>query len=235
MDAFITGIGWVLKDSIGYPTRVHKFVPKKGLPHIKKKIKRKDVIDQAYKPFGRMDDFSKQGFAAISFALNDAGIKKGATNKAVNMVASTATGCLETDIRYWKTLTDNVPSPAVFAYTLDSCFLGEISIYFGLTGESFVINEENTNGLTGLYFAIEMIHSGESDAVLCGICNSDIQFAQPAALKIIPGSLFFVIEKDPDQSYGRITAVSPEIIYDENKIEITDLYDLAKKIAKEKK
>lgn len=235
MEACITGIGWVLKDSMGYTTRVHKFVPEKGLPHIKRKIKRKDVIDQAYKPFGRMDDFSKQGFAAISFALNDAGIKKGTAKKTINMVASTATGCLETDIRYWKTLADNVPSPAVFAYTLDSCFLSEISIYFGLTGESFVINEENTNGLTGLYFAIEMIHSGESDTVLCGICNSDIQFAQPNVFKIIPGSLFFVIEKDSDQSYGRITTVSPEIIYDENKIEITDLYDLAKKIAKGKK
>lgn len=230
MDACITGIGWVLKNSMGYPTRVHKFDLEKGLP----RIKRKDVIEQAYKPFGRMDDFSKQGFAAISFALNDAGIKKGSIKKTVNMVASTATGCLETDIRYWKTLADNVPSPAIFAYTLDSCFLGETGIYFGLTGESFVINEDKTNGLTGLYFAIEMVHSGEADAVLCGICNSDIQFVQPETLKIIPGALFFVIEKNSDQPYGRVTAVSPEIIYDENKIEITDLYYFAKKLATKK-
>ncbi|MCF6248716.1 MAG: hypothetical protein L3J69_15375 [Desulfobacula sp.] len=229
MDACITGIGWVLKDSMGYPRSEKKF-PERGLPL----IKRKDVIDYPYKPFGRMDNFSKLGFAAISFALADAGIKTEIKTRSVkeniSLVASTATGCLETDIRYRKTLTDNVPSPAIFAYTLDSCFLGEAGIYFGLTGESFMINEQNTAGLTGLYFGLEMIHSGDSETVLCGVCNSDIQLCQSSASNIIPGSLFFVIEKESEHSYTQLKAISPESIYDENKVKITDLYDLAKRL-----
>lgn len=192
-------------------------------------LKRKSVLDHPYKSFGRMDNFSKLGFAAISFALNDAGMAKGSVSENTGIIVSTATGCLETDIKYWKTLADNVPSPAVFAYTLDSCFLGEIGIYYGLTGESFVINEENTNGLFGLYFALEKIHSGQSDTMLCGICNSDIQFARSDMSGVIPGSLFFVLEKESDHFYGRIKALSPETIYDDNKVAITDLYDLAKR------
>jgi len=224
MEAFITGIGWVSKESMGMPG-VRQFAQNQTLP----RIKRKDVLRHPYKTFGRMDAFSKLGFTAIAFALRDAGIKKNEKKKDISMIASTVTGCLETDITFQETMSGVMPSPAVFAYTLDSSFLGEAAIYFGLTGENFVINEKKTNGLKGLFMSLEIIASGVSDIVLCGICNSDIKAIKMDSSIINPGALFFVVQKDSLHSYGTIKSNSLESCYYQNDIKITTLYDLAQK------
>lgn len=222
LDGCITGIGWVRKDSMGNRTRAWKFDLNKG----RHTIQRKDVLDYPYKPFGRMDEFSKSGFAAIAFALDDAKINWERKNRNISLIASTATGCIRTDISYWKTVTAGAPSPAVFAYTLDSCFLGEAAICFGLTGESFIINEKNINGLTGLFFALEALNSGSCEIALCGIINSDILVKDSKILKIAAGALFFVIEKRPDRELFRVTAESPNSIYAGHMDRLSDLYDL---------
>jgi len=225
MEAFITGIGWVSKKSMGYPNYIQQFECDATLPG----IKGKDILENPYKPFGRMDVFSKLGFTAITFAMKDAGIKRNGNKKDISIIASTATGCLETDMRFRETLSKKIPSPAIFAYTLDSSFLGEASIYFGLTGESFVINEEKTNGLAGLLMGLEIIDSGVSDIVLCGICNSDMKILDSDSHIIKPGALFFVIEKKSLHSYGTLTSTSLTNIYYQHNIKITGLYDLAEK------
>jgi 3-oxoacyl-[acyl-carrier-protein] synthase II len=235
MEAFITGIGWVTKGSMGHMDSIQKFEQNTTLPQ----IKGKDVLSNTYKPFGRMDTFSKLGFSAIAFAMKDAGIKNNGKNgvkKDISMIASTITGCLETDINFQETMSRTLPSPAVFAYTLASSFLGEAAIYFGLTGESFVIDEEKTDGLNGLFMALEIIDSGTSDIVLCGICNSDIKIknshvkTKKAGSSIFnPGSLFFVLQKKCTNSYGTIKASSLENFYYQNDIKITTLYDLAQR------
>ncbi|WP_299979718.1 beta-ketoacyl synthase N-terminal-like domain-containing protein [Desulfobacula sp.] len=230
MAAFITGIGWVSKKSMGYPDRIQPFERDTTLPG----IKGKDILDHPHKPFGRMDAFSKLGFSAIAFAMEDAGIKKDDEKKNVSLIASTVTGCLETDINFQKTLSESLPSPTIFAYTLASSFLGEAAIYFGLTGESFVINEEKTNGLTGLLMALEIIESGESDIVLCGTCNSDIKIINAGSHIIKPGSIFFVLEKKAVHSYGTVTSTSLANIYYQHDIKITGLYDLAQKCCNRK-
>lgn len=221
--AFITGIGWVSKESMGPAGCIHTFDRQTALPD----LKRKDVLDHPHKTFGRMDAFSKLGFAAIAFAMKDAGLKEDGSKKNISMVASTVTGCLETDIAFRQTMTGKLPSPAIFAYTLASCFLGEASIHFKLTGESFVINEEKSSGLTGLLMALDMLDSGVSDTVLCGLCNCDIKTLPSGSHIIKPGSLFFVIERQALHSYGALTAASLEDIYDQTGTKITGLYDLA--------
>lgn len=230
MEAFITGIGWVSKESMGHTNRIQHFDQSTILPE----IKGKDILDHPHKPFGRMDSFSKLGFAAIAFAMNDAGIKKDEKKKNVSMIASTVTGCLETDINFQKTMLKKLPSPAIFAYTLATSFLGEASIYFGLTGESFVINEKETNGLKGLLMALEIINSGVSDIVLCGTCNSDIKTTNADSCSIRPGSLFFVIEKESFHSYGIVTSTLLENFYYQKDTKITGLYDLAQKCSTKK-
>jgi 3-oxoacyl-[acyl-carrier-protein] synthase II len=224
MEAFITGIGWVSKESMGYSGCINHFDQNTTLPQ----IKRKDILGHPYKHFGRMDNFSKLGFAAIAFALQDAGIKIKPEKNDISMIASTVTGCLETDMDFHKTMLRPLPSPALFAYTLDSSFLGEASIYFGLTGESFVINEEKTDGIQGLFMALEIIESGASDIVLCGMCNSDIKINKDSC-RNTPGSLFFVLQKRCLHSYGTINSSSMENHYYQNDIKITTLHDLAQR------
>lgn len=230
LEGDITGIGWVNSESMGNCSVTTEFSLDSRLPV----LKRKDVLADPYKPFGRMDSFSKIGFSAIAFALDDAGIKHGPENpekKNISLIAGTTTGCMETDIKYRKTLADNAPSPAVFAYTLDSCFLGEASICFGLAGESFIINEKNTSGLNSLYFALEHLYSDEPDAVVFGLCNSDLNISGPDAPDIVPGAVFFVLEKNPDSSLAKITADSQDHIYDDKKKMIYNLHNLAQRCA----
>ncbi|MBF0201185.1 MAG: hypothetical protein HQK66_07715 [Desulfamplus sp.] len=242
-NAAITGLGWVGRRSMGRPGNIRELETVGGLPE----IRRKDVLPRPYKPFGRMDRFSKMGFAAIAFALEDAGMTGDSSPKDIGLVASTWTGCMETDIDYWRTVLQNAPSPALFAYTLDSCFLGEASICFGLTGEHYVINEQCCDGRSALFFALESLCMGPSKAFVCGICNSGINFQgrtlslfnalgdrslltaeliKKPCREFLPGALFFVLEPPGEDSLMMISADSPQSIYDSDNHEIDDIFDL---------
>lgn len=179
---------------MGRPGRVQRSLSGDHFPELTGKF----VLKAPYKPFGRMDNFSKMGFTAIAFAMDHAGISPSTTRDGVKekrniaLIAGSETGCLETDLLYQATLSragGALPSPALFAYTLPSCFLGEASIYFGLTGESYMIEEKNMTGLTPLSMAMDCLESGLYTAVLCGVCNSNL-----ANTDSPPGALFFVLE-----------------------------------------
>jgi len=234
MTAYISGIGWVYPDTSGNKnnTVYHENHAKRGLP----KLTRKDVLEKPYKPFGRMDYFSKLGFAAITYAVKDAGLDKKGSCENTSMIASSLLGCLGTDFDYYKTIIPekgSIASPALFAYTLPNCFLGEASIYYGFTGESFVINEDTSNGLSGLFMAIDLLETNESDFVLCGVCDAGMPDIEGLEADFMPGSLFFVLEKEKRAGifyYGEIkeSDKNKEVLY--NGEVISDLADLYKKI-----
>ncbi len=238
MDYYIYGIGFVSSDAFGCGRDFHNFDPKPG-PLAS--VLRKDVLDKPYKPFGRMDFFSKVGFSGIYFACKDAGLENRAfnglensslhssltdtdnkidTGKFVNagntaIIASSVYGCLDTDKQFFNTIRSEHgknASPALFAYTLPNTFLGEASIYFGFTGQNFIINENSPTGLTALKMGLDTLHCGESDFVICGICDT----ASYEKLLIsegrynnfsdnFNGSLFFTIGKAKHKfCYGKI-------------------------------
>lgn len=232
MNAYISGIGWVFPNSSGYRevTVVHEN-KRNSLPE----LTRKDVLSKPYKPFGRMDNFSKLGFAALSFALRDAGLDIRGRKNNTAIIGSTVQGCLPTDVNYYQTVIPDGgarSSPALFAYTLPNCFIGEASIFYGLTGESFVINEAETKGLKGLSMSLGILESGLSDIVLCGICDSEKPDIDDLEENHIPGSLFFVIEKEKRTDVFCYGVLEEDI--SENKLvfnnePISDLIALGKK------
>ena len=232
--AVISGMGWVSESSRGYPGHVNYSKNFHGLP----KISGKEILSRPHKGFGRMDNFSKIGFAAITFALADAGICTSDSKKNIGMIASSVTGCIETDVYYQATLSRKkgiLPSPAIFAYTLPSCFLGEASIYHGLTGESFMIEEKTANGLQGLSLAMDLLEEG-SHTIICGFCNTDlysdpVSLVQPPtqSMEIPVGAVFFVLEQQTAKSgYGTITrdTAQKECFHKDKKI--ISLADLSK-------
>ncbi len=237
IQAAITGMGWVSKSSMGYPGHVLYSKSSHCLP----KISGKEILSRPHKAFGRMDNFSKMGFAAITFALADAGIPL-ESKKNIGMIASSITGCIETDIHYQATLSREkgiLPSPTLFAYTLPSCFLGEASIYHGLTGESFMVEEELTNGLQGLSLGLDLLEEGGCDTLVCGICNSDlyseVKMAGPTMEETSPesGALFFVLEKQAGKScYGTLTQDKARNIFSHEGKKVISLTDLGKTIQK---
>jgi 3-oxoacyl-[acyl-carrier-protein] synthase II len=202
----ITGIGWVTTTGMGCAKDHHDFVMTDGeLPHITPG----SVFDKPYPPLRRMDDYSRLGLAAIAYALKDAGLSEWKEKRNIGIIASTACGCLSTDIEYFRTvmpLRGMHASPALFSYTLPNTFLGEAAIRFGLTGTSFIINTQAPLDTACFQMALECIASGEADKMLCGLCNSGYPSPFKTILEVPPGALFFMIEKSPwkGSSYGRV-------------------------------
>ena len=175
-----------------------------------------------------MDKYSRLGLAAIAFALKDAGLDKWEKKRGIGMIASTVYGCLHTDIDYFNTTIPNgglMASPNLFAYTLPSCFLGEAAIYFGLTGEGFVVNDPSDARLLSLQIALEILACGEAEKMVCGVCDLGRPPIFSPGKDLTPGALFFVIEKLPESNlspYGELNLDKDDFI-NFNKIKITDL------------
>lgn len=229
MIAAITGLGWVTVSGMGRGREHHGFDMTDG---ILPRVTRRSVFDKPYPHFGRMDDLSRLGLAAIAFALKDAGLDQWRQKRNIGIIAATVYGCLHTDIDYLETVIPGggiMASPTLFSYTLPNCFLGEAAVCFGLTGPTYVINEKSRSGSASLFAALDSIACGEAARMLCGICD----LGAPPGIKIrdkgLPGALFFVLEEAPgtDRSpYGTLSInKSGAAVF--NGGEIQDLIELA--------
>ena len=207
MIAAITGIGWVTTTSMGCG-RDHKILtPEDGkLPKLTSRM----IFGRTSSRFGRLDTYSKLGFAAITFALSEANRVEWHEKRAIGIVASTVHGCLATDIKYYETAIPHggaLASPNLFAYTLPNVFLGEVAIRFGLGGPSFVVHESTLSGIAGLRMALTSLALDECSVMLAGTCDAGCPERFPCEAEVPPGALFFVLEKtlaDGVSSYGAL-------------------------------
>ncbi len=193
MSAVISGIGWVTAGGIGRGRNGQPFLIKEGpLP----KLTRKVAVEGPYDRFGRMDDYSKLGLTAISYALRDAGLDRWEQKRTIGIVASTKHGCLRTDVDYFDTVITQgggFASPHLFAYTLPNSFLGEAAIMFGLSGISFVVSDSLPWGLTSLQLALGIVAQGEHEAMLAGVCDLGGQPPFTTKGMCLPGAAFVVL------------------------------------------
>jgi hypothetical protein len=94
-----------------------------------------------YPKFHKMDNLSKLGFLGTEFLLNEQFRNDPPLDEHTAVVLSNANSSLDTDIRYFATIAE-IPSPALFVYTLPNIVIGEICIRNGFKGENafFVFN-----------------------------------------------------------------------------------------------
>ena len=230
MKAYISGLGWMTAAGMGSGKNHSDFTMDTArlAP-----IDRRDVFDQPYKNFGRMDEYSRLGLAAIAFALRDAGLEVSGTQRDIGLVAQTEYGCLWTDIEYYRSALPHrgtMASPNLFTYTLPNCFMGEAAIRFGLTGESYIVNEPSASGMAALSLAMQDIASGESLTIICGRCELGRPSLLEASAEVAVGSVFFVLEHAMEAQrsyYGTLeSAESGQIRF--NRDDISDLTYLAR-------
>ncbi len=224
----ITGIGWVTATSMGCGKDHAGFAFAEGpLPA----IEHGQLFERPCPSFRRMDEYSRIGIAAISFALKDAGLDQWTHKRNIGVIVSTEYGCLNVDLDYYETVLREEgigASPALFAYTLPNSFLGDAAILFGLTGKAFVVNDPHPLGLTGLKLALDSLILGECDQILCGVNNLKYPPAFDRYSKADPGALFFVIEKSERTSgYGELRVEREGVIEFEGKV-LRDLSGLAR-------
>lgn len=89
-------------------------------------------LDLKYSKFFKMDSLCKLGLLACELILDNEKVEK--ESDSVAMVFANASASLNTDVKYQKTIAD-IPSPAVFVYTLPNIVIGELSIKHKFYGE----------------------------------------------------------------------------------------------------
>ncbi|MBA4417517.1 MAG: beta-ketoacyl synthase [Syntrophus sp. (in: bacteria)] len=229
MKAVVTGVGWANGAGMGCGRDMPFSV---GCDETLPKISRKDIFHKPFPHFGRMDGYSKLGIAAMALALKDAGLNEWEETRNIAVIASTVHGCLNADVDYFDTVMEEggrLASPNLFAYTLPNTYLGEAAIHFGFTGASFVVNESTLAGASGLNIAMENIAKGEYETVITGICDAGSLPFLEMRDHVIPGALFFVIQRASvarSLSYGELTQRGMGVVYFEDK-KVEDLNNLA--------
>lgn len=94
-----------------------------------------------YSKYFKMDKLSKLGFLGTELLLRQAKIENYKDNETAIIFANSAAS-LHTDHNFQQTIED-IPSPAVFVYTLANIVIGEICIKHNIKGETaFFVHEE---------------------------------------------------------------------------------------------
>ena len=220
MEGWINGIGWVTAAGCN---RGRNTDQQPLLPGSLEIPTRKQVFAKPDMRFGRLDEFSRIGLAALAFCLRDAGEEAWSEKRSIGIIAASRYGCLQTDIAYLQTMLPGqgkLASPHLFAYTLSNCFLGEAALRFGLTGQTLVLNQGDERGLLPVRYALEELTWSEQQAVLTGICD----LSPPQELSKgddCPGSLFLLLGREPSlslPSYGKLELRGDEILFSGTKI-----------------
>ena len=140
-----------------------------------------------YTKFYKMDHLSKLGWLAAELLLSDGfdgeGLGKGRFDgggsgrarfdtaeyrpEEMAVVLSNASSSLDTDYRYFATVTE-IPSPALFVYTLPNIVIGEICIRNNFKGENaFFVTESFDAAFIGTYVR-DLMETGIARACICG-------------------------------------------------------------------
>jgi len=213
MKAWINGIGWATTRGCGSGRQAQEQPLWPGeLPIPTRKM----VFEKVDSRFGRLDDFSRIGLAAVTFCLRDAGAEEWQEKRPIGILASSRYGCLATDLDYLQTMLPDqgkLASPNLFAYTLPNCFLGEAALRFGLTGNTLVLNRRDPSRLSALRMAIEELSWSGQQAVLAGCCdlNPPPELADGDDL---PGALFLLLGREPltgSAPYGELELRGEEL------------------------
>jgi len=127
-----------------------------------------------YPKFFKMDLLCKWAFLAAELLLeNEAGTWKYQDLDKSNIAVclSTTDGCLDVDKRYLATISD-IPSPALFVYTLPNIMLGEICIRHGFKGEQLceVVEAFDPQGLS--MWVKDLLVNRSMESCIFGYCNA---------------------------------------------------------------
>ena len=96
----------------------------------------------SYSRFYKMDNLSKLGWLASEVLLKDGFNSAHYKTESVGLILSNANSSLDSDKRYMDSVKD-IPSPALFVYTLPNIVIGEICIRNNFKGEhAFYLSEK---------------------------------------------------------------------------------------------
>jgi len=120
-----------------------------------------------YPKFYKMDNLSKLGWLSSEILLKDSFREGEYQPRNIGVVLANASSSLDTDMRYYESVKD-IPSPALFVYTLPNIVIGEICIRQHFEGENaFFIFDEFDAGFIEQYVS-NLINNNILQACVCG-------------------------------------------------------------------
>ena len=121
----------------------------------------------SYNRFYKMDNLSKVGWLASEILLKDSFDKSKYKTNEVGIVLANANSSLDSDQRYMSSVAD-IPSPALFVYTLPNIVIGEICIRNGFKGEAaFFVSDKFDANFTEQYVNT-LFYNQVLKACICG-------------------------------------------------------------------
>lgn len=124
-------------------------------------------LNAGYPKFYKMDNLSKLGFLAAELLLGERKISESYSPEDIGIVFSNANASLDADIHYMDSV-KNIPSPALFVYTLPNIVIGEISIRHGFKGENaFFVSEKFEESFMHFYVT-DLFNRSALKSCICG-------------------------------------------------------------------
>lgn len=124
-------------------------------------------LSSDYPKFYKMDNLSKLGFLAAELLLSDRKLSENYSPEETGIVFSNANASLDADMHYMASV-KNIPSPALFVYTLPNIVIGEISIRHGFKGENaFFVSEKFEEAFIHFYVS-DLFKRSALKSCICG-------------------------------------------------------------------
>lgn len=114
-----------------------------------------------------MDNLCKLGFLASEILLDNREIKSAYGAAGVGIVLSNTNASLDADIAYFSSV-KNIPSPALFVYTLPNIVIGEISIRHGFKGENAFFVSEGFDADLLEFYVNDLFNRGRIQCCIAG-------------------------------------------------------------------
>jgi hypothetical protein len=125
-----------------------------------------DRLAGQYPKFHKMDNLCKLGWLAAEVLLRAAPAVDHLPEQ-VALVLSNRSASLDTDVRYYHSVKD-IPSPALFVYTLPNIVIGEICIRHGFKGEHVFFTNDRFDAEQVVSYAQLLLDTGAATACICG-------------------------------------------------------------------
>lgn len=120
-----------------------------------------------YMKFFKMDVLCKWAWLGAETLLAGNDLLANVDKSKVAVVLMTSSGCIDVDKKYKATMA-NVPSPALFVYTLPNIMLGEICIRHGFKGEQLCLVSKEFDAEEISFWVNDLLNKRGMEACICG-------------------------------------------------------------------
>lgn len=125
------------------------------------------LLEMEYPKFYKMDPLSRTGMLAVHALLGDTDVREWTDPYDIGVILANRHASLDADANYLQASRE-LPSPALFVYTLPNILIGEICIRYGFKGHNLFFLDEAFDAERMLGRIRAYHRAGMAQAYICG-------------------------------------------------------------------